>query len=41
MYIVSGIVIDKDVNEFLIGVNVLIKGIIIGIVIDFDGKYIL
>lgn len=34
-----GIVVDID-NLFLIGVNVVIKGIFIGIIIDLDGKFI-
>ena len=36
---ISGTVIDKDLNEPLIGVNVLLKGTTIGTVTDFDGKY--
>ena len=36
---ISGTVLDKDLNEPLIGVNVLLKGTTIGTVTDFDGKY--
>ena len=36
---VSGVVMDKELNEPLAGVNVLQKGTTIGTVTDFDGKY--
>lgn len=38
---VSGVVIDKELNEPLAGVNVLVKGTTIGTVTDLDGKYTL
>lgn len=34
-----GKVIDVGIFEFLIGVNILVKGIFFGIVIDIDGIY--
>lgn len=36
----SGVVIDFD-GEVLIGVNILVKGILIGMIIDIDGVYVL
>lgn len=36
---VSGVVMDKELNEPLAGVNVLQKGTTIGTVTDIDGKY--
>lgn len=33
-----GMVIDVS-GEFIIGVNICIKGIIIGIIIDIDGNF--
>ena len=38
---ISGVVIDKDLNEPLTGVNVLVKGTTTGTITDFDGKYTL
>lgn len=38
---VSGVVIDKDLNEPLAGVNVVVKGTTVGTVTDLDGKYTL
>ena len=35
---ISGVVIDKDLNEPLTGVNVLVKGTTTGTITDFDGK---
>lgn len=32
---------DKKFKEFIIGVSVIVKGIINGMVIDFDGNFIL
>lgn len=40
IYEIKGIVFD-DSKEFLIGVSVFIKGILWGIVMDFDGKFVL
>lgn len=37
--IVQGTVTDKEMNEPLIGVNVLIKGTTTGTVTDFSGNY--
>lgn len=37
---VLGIVIDVEIGELLIGVNILVVGSFIGIVIDFDGSYL-
>ena len=36
---VSGVVMDKELNEPLAGVNVLQKGTTVGTVTDMDGKY--
>ena len=36
---VSGVVMDKELNEPLAGVNVLQKGTTIGTVTDMDGNY--
>ncbi|MDD2953016.1 MAG: SusC/RagA family TonB-linked outer membrane protein, partial [Parabacteroides sp.] len=36
---ISGVVIDKELNEPLTGVNVLVKGTNNGTITDFDGKY--
>ena len=36
---ISGVVIDKDLNEPLTGVNVLVKGTTTGTIPDLDGKY--
>ena len=36
---VSGVVTDKELNEPLTGVNVLVKGTTVGTITDFDGKY--
>lgn len=36
--VVSGMVIDED-GEMLIGVIVLVKGIVMGIIIEIDGSY--
>lgn len=38
---ISGVVVDKDLNEPLTGVNVLVKGSTVGTVTDLDGKYTL
>lgn len=35
---IKGVVFDV-IGEFLIGVSVLVKGIIFGIIIDIDGSY--
>lgn len=37
--VISGVVTDKDLNEPLAGVNVLVKGTTVGAVTDLDGKY--
>lgn len=37
--VVCGEIIDGVLKELLIGVNVIIKGIIEGIVIDYDGSF--
>lgn len=39
--IFSGKVFDENIKEFLIGVSVVIDGIMEGIVIDFDGVFVL
>ena len=36
---VTGLVVDKELGEPLIGVNVLVKGTVNGTVTDLDGKY--
>lgn len=36
---VTGLVVDKEIGEPLIGVNVLVKGTVTGTVTDLDGKY--
>lgn len=38
---VSGVVIDDNFGEELIGVIVIIKGIMIGVVMDYDGSFLL
>lgn len=38
---VTGVVMDKDANEPLIGANVIEKGTTNGTVTDVDGKYML
>lgn len=38
-WIINGQVIEVDGEMFLIGVIVMVKGILIGIVIDIDGNY--
>lgn len=38
---ISGVVVDKEMNEPLAGVNVLVKGTTVGTVTDLDGKYTL
>ena len=38
---ISGVVIDKDLNEPLTGVNVLVKGTTTGTITDFDGRFAL
>lgn len=36
---ITGLVVDKEMGEPLIGVNVLVKGTVTGTVTDLDGKY--
>lgn len=35
---IKGKIVD-NVGEFMIGVNVLVKGMINGVIIDFEGNY--
>ncbi len=37
----EGVVIDKDINEALPGVNIILKGTYFGAATDFDGNYII
>lgn len=37
--IIRGIIIDLNLGDFLVGVNVIVKGIFDGDVVDIDGNY--
>lgn len=41
MVLIKGKVFDVDIDELLIGVIVIVVGIGFGIIIDFDGNYVI
>lgn len=40
MKVIMGMVIEKEIGDLLIGVNVLVKGILKGMIINLNGQYL-
>ena len=38
---VDGVVLDSETNEAILGANVLVKNSVLGVVTDFDGKFVI